>query len=159
MWGPWVYHYIIHTQNSDQTPPQTKKVSPLRSSTILQNLRNTLSFSPKFRSPRVPNSASQSRSLSKPYPCQSFIVLAMLKFSPTAANQIRFLLQSLNDANSDSVLRELTQVLPFVPAFLKFTLFCDSLFGALKILYLVLEFWNLDEVQFIRFRFWTFSDY
>lgn len=46
-----------------------------------------------------------------------------------------------------------------VPAFLKFTLFCDSLFGALKILYLVLEFWNLDEVQFIRFRFWTFSDY
>ncbi|BBG97359.1 transcription regulator [Prunus dulcis] len=33
----------------------------------------------------------------------------MLKFSPTTASQIRFLLQSLNDANSDSVLRELSQ--------------------------------------------------
>ncbi|KAK9910902.1 hypothetical protein M0R45_034838 [Rubus argutus] len=37
----------------------------------------------------------------------------MLKFSPTAANQIRFLLQSLNDTNSDSVLRELTQFIEY----------------------------------------------
>ncbi|KAM1140419.1 hypothetical protein ACFX19_041194 [Malus domestica] len=33
----------------------------------------------------------------------------MLNFTPTTASQIRFLLQSLNDANSDSVLRELSQ--------------------------------------------------
>ncbi|XP_004306964.1 PREDICTED: CCR4-NOT transcription complex subunit 1-like [Fragaria vesca subsp. vesca] len=37
----------------------------------------------------------------------------MLKFSQTTANQIRFLLQSLNDANSDSVLRELTQFIEY----------------------------------------------
>ncbi|KAM5554755.1 hypothetical protein ABKV19_022924 [Rosa sericea] len=37
----------------------------------------------------------------------------MLKFSQTTANQIRFLLQSLNDANSDSVHRELTQFIEY----------------------------------------------
>ncbi|PON57727.1 CCR4-NOT transcription complex subunit [Trema orientale] len=37
----------------------------------------------------------------------------MLKFSSTAANQIRLLLQSLNDANADSVLRDLSQFVEY----------------------------------------------
>ncbi|KAM1157154.1 hypothetical protein FF1_027788 [Malus domestica] len=37
----------------------------------------------------------------------------MLKFTPATASQIRFLLQSLNDANSDSILRELSQFIEY----------------------------------------------
>ncbi|RXI06771.1 hypothetical protein DVH24_025907 [Malus domestica] len=89
----------LREEGPDQTPP-SQQLSP--SFSLLSSVDDFSEF------PNYPSSLHSSLSE------QALAsVVAMLKFTPATASQIRFLLQSLNDANSDSILRELSQFIEY----------------------------------------------
>lgn len=84
-----------------------------------------------------------------------FFAVAMLSFSATVSNQIRLLLQSLNDSNFDSIFRELCQVC-YSPSFIY--LRCKEYSHFLLVLFVLIErLRTLESFHLPRLRLISFS--